>query len=87
MLSAEKAYIINQSFVFNILFTIIRPFIYDEVIAKVHFEDSDFSNMISDLGESKLEKRFGGVVDDNTPFGRWLVEEAQNHDGYFRGML
>lgn len=87
VLSAERAYVINQSFIFNILFTMIKPFMYDEVIAKLYFEDSDYSNMISDLGTSKLEKRFGGIMADDTPYGRWLVEEAQKHDGYFRGKL
>lgn len=39
--------------------------------------------MASQIGENILEKKFGGNLKDNIPFGKIMSQEAVKYDGFF----
>ncbi|CRK99949.1 CLUMA_CG013246, isoform B [Clunio marinus] len=66
----KAIYIVNNSYIFNMLYAVFKPFIG----SKIHFLNKDWETLTSKVGEHALRKEFGGdlLVDDVD--GKLLVE-------------
>ncbi|XP_015437052.1 PREDICTED: alpha-tocopherol transfer protein-like [Dufourea novaeangliae] len=85
-------HIVNQPFIFNMVFAIFKPFLMEKTRKRIHFHGTDRKSLTSYLGTKPLPTSFGGeLVMPNEPLGDGLCDyfccfekdfEASNQWGY-----
>lgn len=79
------AYIVNNSYLFNILFQIMKPFLEGELKENLHIEGSNFENIVKAIGGDILEKRFGGKLENGIPYGKEFYKIMESHISEIEG--
>lgn len=77
------AYVVNNSYLFNIAFQIAKPFLNDEYISKLHIINDDYSELLTNLGPEALEKKFGGNLKSNAPYGKQFYSLVLKYRNFF----
>lgn len=88
----KAVHIVRQSYVFNILFMIARPFLKRKIIERFHFHGYSFDELHKEIPATALPKEYGGQAPtiDFNHFWRNLDEEEalyeqDNRYGYHTG--
>jgi hypothetical protein len=68
------------------LFQIIRPFLSDDLSRKISLEGDNYGKMANAIGKNLLEKKIGGNLQNNIPFGKIMSREAIKYDNVFMDM-
>jgi len=79
----KAIYIVNNSYIFNMLYAIFKPFIGPKLRKRIQFLNKDWNTLTNNLGKKALRKEFGGelLVDDVD--GKLLVEFLKLFSGQF----
>lgn len=83
----KAVYVVNNSILFNIVWTILKPFLSRDLTDKFYIERSDFARMAAAIGKKSLEKKYDGEIENNKPFGMSLLDEAEKYKKVFEGLL
>lgn len=85
-------HIVNQPFIFNMVFAIFKPFLLEKTRKRIHFHGSDHKSLISHVSAKCLPTTLSGeLVLPKVPFGQGIWEyfcwfekefEASNRNGY-----
>lgn len=85
-------HIVNQPFIFNMVYAIFKPFLLEKTQKRLHFHGTDRDSLISYLGTKSLPTELGGeMVLPKVPLGESVFEyfcwfekefEASNKCGY-----
>ncbi|XP_053998779.1 alpha-tocopherol transfer protein-like isoform X1 [Hylaeus anthracinus] len=87
-------HIVNQPFIFNMVYAIFKPFLLEKTRKRIIFHGSDRKSLISYLGTKPLPVELGGeLVVPNVPIGEGICEyfcwfeedfESANKFGYIK---
>ncbi len=83
----KAVYVVNNSILFNIVWTILKPFLNRDLTDKFYIERSDFTRLAKAIGPSSLEKRYNGNIENNLPFGKNLIDAAEAFQSEFEGIF
>lgn len=77
--------IVNNSYLFNIVFGILNPFLSQEFTDNLFLENSDFERLIKAVGKDSLEKRYGGTMSNSITYGKLTFELADKYRSQLQG--
>ncbi|CAN7980943.1 unnamed protein product [Ixodes pacificus] len=60
----KAIHIVRESYVFNMAYAVIRPFINKKVADRVHFHGEKFEGLYNDMPVNMLPKEYGGMGPD-----------------------
>lgn len=72
-------HIINESWIFDIIFAIFKPFLDDRMKEKIHFHGQDFESLHSHIDPKFLPKAYGGLRPEYN-YTDWLDNLVHNKD-------
>lgn len=85
-------HIVNQPYIFNMVFAIFKPFLLEKTRKRIHFYGTDYKSLATQLTAKCLPTNLGGeLVMPKVPFGNGICEyfcwfekefEASNRNGY-----
>ncbi|XP_029035446.1 alpha-tocopherol transfer protein-like isoform X1 [Osmia bicornis bicornis] len=85
-------HIVNQPFIFNMVFAIFKPFLMEKTRNRIHFHGTNWSSLTSIIGTKNLPKELGGDFEMPTvPIGQGISDyfclfekdfEVSNKHGY-----
>ncbi|KAI8121802.1 Chromosome transmission fidelity protein 18 like protein [Lucilia cuprina] len=70
----KAVHIVNNSYIFNILFNIFKPFIREKLRKRIFFHGKDFKSLTSHIEASALPPKYGGTATWELPSGKLLGE-------------
>ncbi|KAG5668865.1 hypothetical protein PVAND_016785 [Polypedilum vanderplanki] len=70
----KGVYITNNSYIFNIVFKIFKPFIGAKLRQRIHFLGNDWEKLADFLGKKCLMKKFNGELDAEDVDGKLLAD-------------
>ncbi|CAO1371767.1 unnamed protein product [Diamesa hyperborea] len=76
-------YVINNSYAFNVLFAIFKPFIGSKLRKRIHFLNKDWKALTTHLGKAAVPKDFGGDLPIPEVNGTLLVDFLKLFDQQF----
>lgn len=68
----KNIHIINQPYIFNMIFTIFKPFLSEKLRNRIHFHGTNREKLINMVGEEALPKEYGGSDLSIGPIGESL---------------
>jgi len=72
-------HIINESWIFDIIFTIFKPFLDDRMKEKIHFHGQDLESLHSHIDPKFLPKAYGGFRPEYS-YTDWVDNLVHNKD-------
>ncbi|TMW54769.1 hypothetical protein DOY81_000002 [Sarcophaga bullata] len=70
----KAVHIVNNSYIFNILFNIFKPFIREKLRKRIFFHGKDFKSLTNHIDASVLPAKYGGTATWELPPGKLLGE-------------
>lgn len=70
----KAVHIVNNTYLFNMLFTIFKPFLSDKLRKRIKFHSKDYNSLTSDVDVACLWPRHGGSMDVDEYDGRLIGE-------------
>lgn len=70
----KAIHIVNNSYLFNMLFTIFKPFLSDKLRKRIKFHNKDWNSLTSNVDPACLWPRYGGTMDVAEYDGRLIGE-------------
>lgn len=58
----KNIHIINQPFIFNMVFAIFKPFLSEKLRKRIHFHGTNKQNLVASIGGHALPKKYGGEL-------------------------
>ncbi|XP_068621423.1 alpha-tocopherol transfer protein-like [Battus philenor] len=80
----KAVHIINQPFIFNMLFAIFKPFLREKLRSRIHFHGSDKQSLLSHVDAKALRKRHGGLLPEPEITGEVLWKMLQHYEESFK---
>lgn len=56
-------HVINQPYLFNMLYTLFKPFLGEYIKKRLTFHGTDFKSLADKIGKASLPEKYGGVAD------------------------
>ncbi|XP_043489510.1 alpha-tocopherol transfer protein-like [Polistes fuscatus] len=56
----KNIHVINQSYIFNMIYAIFKPFLSEKLRNRIHFHGTNREKLINMVGEKALPKEYGG---------------------------
>ncbi|XP_052867246.1 alpha-tocopherol transfer protein-like [Anopheles cruzii] len=85
-LQLKSIHIVNNSMLFNVLFTIFKPFISKDLRDKMFFHNRDFSSLIKCISPKCLPPAYGGTLDAPECEGQLLGDFMQLYDKHYEAL-
>lgn len=79
----KQIYIVNNSYIFNMLFAIFKPFISSKLRKRIHFINKKYDILAENLGKNCLPKEFGGELPVDFVDGKLLADFLKLFDNQF----
>ncbi|XP_014212886.1 alpha-tocopherol transfer protein-like [Copidosoma floridanum] len=80
----KGVHIINQSFVFDMVFAFFKPFLKGKLRDRIYFHGNDRSSILAYFDAKCLPKKYGGEYDsETTNVGEKLYKFSSSFDDYF----
>ena len=64
-LSFRAIHFVNNPWVFNKLFTLLKPFLNDQIIKAITFHGHNTNDLVNDISPDLLPEKLGGTCDEN----------------------
>jgi len=83
-LRIREIHIVNESYLFDIVFTLLKPFLTDKIRNRIQFHGSDLTSLHKHISPSILPREYGG---DQPSFNNAnMVTELNKLEEYFIGL-
>ncbi|KAL0849473.1 hypothetical protein ABMA28_013754 [Loxostege sticticalis] len=80
----KAVHIINQPYIFNMLFAIFKPFLREKLRSRIHFHGSSKQSLLSHVDASALRIRHGGTLPDPEIPGDLLWQMLHHYEEDFK---
>ncbi|XP_075153899.1 alpha-tocopherol transfer protein-like [Haematobia irritans] len=70
----KAVHIVNNSYIFNVLFNIFKPFIREKLRKRIHFHGKDMNSLTKHIDAAVLPAKYGGSATWELPPGKLLGE-------------
>lgn len=70
----KGVHVVNQPYIFNMVFAIFKPFIQEKLRKRIHFHGTDRASLLAQLDPETLPTRYGGKIDLPTEVGDGLFQ-------------
>ncbi|XP_011505203.1 PREDICTED: alpha-tocopherol transfer protein-like [Ceratosolen solmsi marchali] len=78
-------HVVNQPFIFNMVFAIFKPFLQEKLRKRIHFHGRDRTTLRNFIDPKALPKRLGGELDySDEPIGEQLVQYLSAFEDEFK---
>ncbi|XP_026487299.1 alpha-tocopherol transfer protein-like [Vanessa tameamea] len=76
----KGVHIVNQPYIFNMLFAIFKPFLRQKLRSRIHFHGYDKKSLLKHIHEDALMKRVGGSLPDDEISGEVLWKMLYHYE-------
>ncbi|XP_073988223.1 alpha-tocopherol transfer protein-like [Rhodnius prolixus] len=73
-LRIKSVHVVNQPYLFNMLYAIFKPFILEKLRERIFFHGSDMSSLTEHIDPKCLPTQYGGILELETIYGEAFVE-------------
>ncbi|CAK1544175.1 unnamed protein product [Leptosia nina] len=80
----KGVHIVNQPFIFNVLFAIFKPFLREKLRSRIHFHGFDKSSLLKHIDGVALMKRLGGNLPDDEITGDMMWNMLYYYEDAFK---
>ncbi|CAG9566643.1 unnamed protein product [Danaus chrysippus] len=80
----KGVHVINQPYIFNMLFAIFKPFLREKLRSRIFFHGFDKESLLKHIHTSSLMKRVGGDLPDDDITGEVLWKMLNHYEDEFR---
>ncbi|XP_063838487.1 clavesin-1-like isoform X2 [Ostrinia nubilalis] len=80
----KAVHIINQPYIFNMLFAIFKPFLREKLRSRIHFHGSNKQSLLAHVDASALRLRHGGTLPDPEISGKILWQMLRHYEEDFK---
>ncbi|XP_013201282.2 alpha-tocopherol transfer protein-like isoform X1 [Amyelois transitella] len=80
----KAVHIVNQPYVFNMLFAIFKPFMREKLRSRIHFHGTNFESLLSHIDAKATRKRHGGALPEPEIPGEVLWKMLQYYEEDFK---
>lgn len=58
----KNIHIVNQPFIFNMVFALFKPFLSEKLRKRIHFHGTNMQNLIATIGAENVSPKYGGTL-------------------------
>ncbi|XP_026757330.1 clavesin-2-like [Galleria mellonella] len=80
----KAVHIVNQPYLFNMLFAIFKPFMREKLRSRIFFHGTDRQSLLSQIHADALRKRHGGILPDPEIPGEVVWKMMMHYEDNFR---
>ncbi|KAJ8726550.1 hypothetical protein PYW07_001248 [Mythimna separata] len=80
----KAVHIINQPYIFNMLFAIFKPFMREKLRSRVHFHGTNMSSLMEHVDPKALRKRHGGLLPEPEITGDVLWKMLRHYEEEYK---
>lgn len=80
----KAVHIVNQPYIFNMLFAIFKPFLREKLRSRIHFHGSNMSSLQQHINPAALRKRHGGLLPEPEIPGDVLWKMLYHYEEQFK---
>ncbi|CAH2988927.1 unnamed protein product [Chilo suppressalis] len=80
----KAVHVINQPYIFNMLFAVFKPFLREKLRSRIHFHGSSKPALLAHIEESALRKRHGGTLPEPDVPGELLIKCLLHYEDQFK---
>ncbi|CAG9784217.1 unnamed protein product [Diatraea saccharalis] len=80
----KAVHVINQPYLFNMLFAIFKPFLREKLRSRIHFHGSNKTALLAHIDESALRKRHGGILPEPDVPADLLIKCLLHYEDQFK---
>lgn len=80
----KAVHVINQPYIFNMLFAIFKPFMREKLRSRVHFHGTNMESLMKHVDPKVLRKRHGGLLPDPEISGDVLWKMLHHYEEDFK---
>lgn len=80
----KGVHIVNQPYIFNMLFAIFKPFLREKLRSRIHFHGFNLSSLQQHINPAALRKRHGGLLPEPEIPGDVLWKMLYHYEEQFK---
>ncbi|XP_022821051.1 alpha-tocopherol transfer protein [Spodoptera litura] len=80
----KAVHIINQPYIFNMLFAIFKPFMREKLRSRIHFHGNNMNSLMQHVDPKALRKRHGGLLPDPEITGDVLWKMLRHYEEEYK---
>nr|ATY51970.1 CRAL-TRIO domain-containing protein [Bicyclus anynana] len=80
----KGVHIVNQPYIFNMLFAIFKPFLREKLRSRIFFHGSDRKSLLQHIDADALMQRIGGSLPDDGISGEVMWQMMHHYEESFR---
>lgn len=80
----KAVHIINQPYIFNMLFAIFKPFMREKLRSRIHFHGTNMSSLMEHVDPKALRKRHGGLLPEPEITGDVLWKMLRHYEEQYK---
>lgn len=80
----KAVHIINQPYIFNMLFALFKPFMREKLRSRIHFHGTNRESLLAHIDAKALRKRHGGLLPEPEIPGDVLWKMLSHYEQDFK---